>query len=75
MSLIILATYVKKGSDGRSHASPSVPIFAESLKTMRNVREIRDADYLNGVVVNQDENRVVQATGYSPERGLFCDMY
>ena len=76
MSLgIIKVTYVRRGFDGMSHASPAVPAFMESLRNLKNRSELRDEDFLNGIVVNEDEERIVQASGYSPERGLFCDLY
>lgn len=30
---------------------------------------------VNGVIVNEDDNRIFQASGYTHERGLFCDLY
>lgn len=76
MSLgIISVTYVRKGRDGMSHSSPAVPAFMDALKNLKNRAELRDEDFLNGIVVNEDEERIVQASGYSPDRGLFCDLY
>lgn len=30
---------------------------------------------VNGVIVNEDDNRIFQASGYTYDRGLFCDLY
>lgn len=30
---------------------------------------------VNGVIINEDANEIFQASGYTPERGLFCDLY
>lgn len=30
---------------------------------------------VNGVIINEDTNEIFQASGYTPERGLFCDFY
>lgn len=32
-------------------------------------------DGVNGVIINEDDNIIFQASGYTPDRGLFCDLY
>ena len=30
---------------------------------------------VNGVIINEDDNIIFQASGYTQDRGLFCDLY
>ena len=76
MSLgIVYMTSMRRDSKGIAHAAPAVPVFRESLKGYGNYGEIRRMEDVTGIVVNADENRIVQASGYSAERGMFCDLY
>ena len=42
--------------------------------TVDNAKDI-DWEGVNGVWVNEDDNRIFQAGGYTEKRGLFCDLY
>lgn len=43
-------------------------------ETIDNAKEIK-WEGVNGVFLNEDDNRIFQAGGYTRERGLFCDLY
>ncbi len=73
---IVSATPIWYDAHGHQHSKPSVPVFWEVLEEKGyNTAEIRDADSINGVVLNLDDRKIIQASGYTRERGLFCDMY
>lgn len=39
-----------------------------------NGKEV-DFTGVNFIIVNEDDNRIFQASGYTYDRGLFCDLY
>lgn len=43
-------------------------------ETIGNAKEV-NWDGVNFISVNEDENRIFQASGYTSDRGLFCDLY
>ena len=34
-----------------------------------------DWDGVNCIVIDEEEPKIIQASGYSENRGLFCDLY
>jgi hypothetical protein len=40
-----------------------------------NWDDIRDEKSVTSVVYDLDAKRIIQASGYSDERGMFCDLY
>lgn len=74
--MIVSATPIFYDTNGHQHIKVTVPVFWDRLtEEGYNTDEIRDVDSINGVVINIDEKKIIQASGYTRERGLFCDMY
>lgn len=68
--------YYTKGNYGEvSHAGKHYTEYVFFLKeTIDNASEIK-WEGVNSVIINEDDNRIFQASGYTYERGLFCDLY
>lgn len=49
-------------------------IFASEVNA-NNWSSVKDKKHLNNIVIDVDSNIVIQAGGFSYERGLFCDLY
>lgn len=43
-------------------------------ETIDNADEV-NWEGVNFIIVNEDINHIIQASGYSKDRGLFCDLY
>lgn len=73
---VVDATPIWHDKNGKQHNAPSRPVFWDRLtEDGYNTAEIRDADSINGIVIDTDTMKIVQASGYTAERGLFCDLY
>ena len=68
--------YHTQGNYGEiSHTGKHYTEYIFVLKdTIDNTKEIK-WEGVNSVIVNEDENTIFQASGYTKERGLFCDLY
>lgn len=68
--------YYTQGNYGEiSHTGKHYTEYIFVLKdTIDNAKEIK-WEGVNNVIVNEDENTIIQASGYTRERGLFCDLY
>jgi hypothetical protein len=47
-------------------------------KQADNFNIVHDIDHVNGLVIDRNDNgamHIIQACGYSHDRGLFCDLY
>jgi len=68
--------YHTQGNYGEiSHTGKHYTEYIFVLKdTIDNAKEIK-WEGVNNVIVNEDENTIIQASGYTRERGLFCDLY
>lgn len=53
----------------------SVPVTESALLFMADNYMDINRDGINHVVYDRDKRRIVQASGYSPERGMFCETY
>lgn len=60
---------------GRQHTSGTFPTTKSTLVLMAENADVVNLEGVNNVVFDKDKRRIVQAGGYTPERGLFCDMY
>ena len=43
-------------------------------RTVTNAKEVR-WEGVNYVMIDEEDNHIFQASGYSKDRGLFCDLY
>ena len=68
--------YYTEGKYGLvSHKGKSYHAYIFCLKsTVSNGNEI-DWNGVNSVILDETENRIFQTSGYTKERGLFCDLY
>lgn len=68
--------YHTQGNYGEiSHTGKHYTEYIFVLKdTIDNAKEIK-WNGVNSVIINEDENTIIQASGYTKERGLFCDLY
>ena len=68
--------YHTQGNYGEiSHTGKHYTEYIFVLKdTIDNAKEIK-WNGVNSVIINEDENTIIQASGYTIERGLFCDLY
>ena len=74
---ILVGTYYY--TDGKygpcQHKGREYTEYLYNLKTgTENGNEI-DWNGVNHVLINEDDNRIFQASGYSFDRGMFCDLY
>lgn len=60
---------------GRQHTFETFPTTKSTLVLMAENADVVNLDGVNNVVFNKDTRLIIQACGYTPERGLFCDMY
>ncbi len=51
-------------------------LVSESVKDMINYKDV-NFDGVNSLVIHyeNEQGKIVQASGYTPDRGLFVDMY
>ena len=72
----VTTVYYSKGNYGDvQHTGKSYSDYIFRLKELiDNGKEIK-WEGVNGVIVDEDENKIFQASGYTYDRGLFCDMY
>lgn len=69
--MILHITRVYRDSKGIQHTKNSM-MFREDCN-FTNIDQIKDFSSVNNVVV--ENNFILQASGYNPERGLFIDTY
>lgn len=73
---IVQVTPIWYGIGGIQHSSPSYPVKWNKLKREGyNTEIIDDVNSLNAVVINTQTRKIVQASGFSPERGMYCDLF
>jgi hypothetical protein len=71
---MVQVTKITHDSRGIQHTSPSFPCFLENLKQLVDIPAGYSLKGVNNVVVDE-QRRLVQAGGYTPDRGIFCDMF
>ena len=75
--MIIKVTTIYYDSHGAQHTRlTNEPMFSdEAAEGVRNWSKVKSKKYLDSIIINEDTNRIIQTTGFSPVRGLFCDRY
>lgn len=72
---IVKVSFLHHDSRGGAHVSVSSPVFLHCLNVYAdNVNDLPQ-DGVNAVCVDIDSRRVVTASGYTPDRGIFVESY
>lgn len=57
------------------HQNSEVSMVDSDIKNFaKNYKDVK-WDGVKNIVYDKDSRRIIQAGGYTPERGLFCDLY
>ena len=72
---IYRVTTVYYNSKNIQHQSSEVSMVDSDIKNFaKNFGDIK-WEGVNNIVYNKDSHRIIQAGGYSIDRGTFCDLY
>lgn len=68
-------TEIYEGKDGCQHSEETYSTYLFRVRQMVNNYDAVCKDDINGVVISQDDSKIVQATGYTKDRGLWWELY
>ena len=77
MYMTVTEIYYTKGQYGDvQHTKGTTTKSLEHIQsTTTNFDEVDDWDDINSVIIDIQEKRIIQTSGWSRDRGLFCDLY
>lgn len=68
-------TEIYEGKDECQHSEETYGTYLFRVRQMVNNFDDICIAGINGVVISQDDSKVVQATGYTKDRGLWWELY
>ncbi len=73
--MMVKVTFIHHSAEGKLHTSVASPFLFDALSSFADDMSMLPHEGLSHVVIDADNRCVIQAGGYSGDRGLYIETY